>query len=115
MGDVIALDSARRKLNRDAGTQRTAAPASASDVVGHIHFTAYADGNNRISVTGAYADRLQYAAITLIKGLNAVSDQIAASTTSGHTMVHSLDEVLPSAHQPLPSRLARSRTTDTPE
>lgn len=55
------------------------------DLKSFMHFSEERDGTNMINIMGAFADRLQYAGYTLIKGLHAISEQIAIDGTAGYT------------------------------
>jgi hypothetical protein len=54
------------------------------EVLGQIHIIATADGDS-YSVTGTFADRLQHAAVAMIKTLSEIADKIRDSGHAGHT------------------------------
>lgn len=62
-------------------------------VLGQINITATHAGDS-YSVTGAFADRLQYAALAMIKTLSELADKIRDSGNAGHSPSPALHEKL---------------------
>ena len=74
------------------------------ELLGHIHIAATADGDS-YALHGQFADRLQYAALAMIKTLSEVADKIRDSDTSGYTSS-------PPMSAPLPTRKRMPEATD---
>lgn len=66
------------------------------------------DGNG-LSVTGAFSDRLQYAAFSMVKALNTITELIDEAGNSGHSHVPAVHQKhLHNRSRSIPRRLAQS-------
>lgn len=82
------------QLNTKAKEPELEDQPEGGEVLGQIHIVATPEGDS-YSVTGAFADRLQYAALAVIKTLSDIADKIRDSGNAGHSHSPALREKLP--------------------
>lgn len=106
MGSVVAFKkrATRNEFVDQADDLRVR--AERGELEGLMHFTADADGRVQISVSGAFADRLQFGQFALTKALNQITDLIAASGTAGYTTSDGIETELVPPNVELPVFLA---------
>lgn len=100
MGNVVAFKRGTNQGDLVEVCTRLLMKAQRGELRGLIHFEDCSDEPNRILVTGVFADRLQYAAYTLVKGLDVVVDQLATSPTMGFSRTDAMEKELPLPAKP---------------
>lgn len=78
----------------------------AGEMKGLMYFWEGSDGKTNYGIHGGYADRMQFAAYTLLKGLNAVTEKIVESGSAGHTFSATVKNRIP--RRPAPRYLRGS-------
>lgn len=102
MGNVISF--IQREQKSDAA--QILATMAKREVEGSAEGCMVFDSESgRFIVTGAYVERLQHAAYTLMKGLNDVMDRIANAPGAGYTTSSLIDHVIPAARRGIPLRM----------
>jgi len=105
MGDVIPMPRrAGAKTKTAEALDRMSAQESSGDLQGSILIANTKQGTE-FHVLGACAERLQLAVLTMVKGLNIVTDKIVASGTAGSTRSEPVDATWQHPKRRLPKRL----------
>lgn len=106
MGTVVAFKKRATRNEFVSQVEDLRGLADRGEMQGLMHFVSDADGRVRISISGAFADRLQLGQYALTKALNDITDRIAASTTAGYTISDSIETSLNPPIVELPALLA---------
>lgn len=108
MTNVLQFKRAPEKPSRDVFLEGLVEKQRQGKILGQMTMTMTDEGSS-FYADGCFTERLQFAGYTLIKALNEVSDQIAASPTCGRTTVQTINikpPVVP--RRGVPKRLASS-------
>jgi len=109
VGDVLNFNKRAKPKGSSAAAilQQLGGREKDGTLEGLMVFSATPEGN-QVSITGDYADDLQFTAFTLIKTLGQIADRIVKSDTMGHTSSEPFDSrISPSKRRGPPLRLTQ--------
>lgn len=106
MAKIYPFPSEGTRIDRSAVLAGLRDQQDSGDLQSFMYFAEGRDGTTRYGVYGGFADRLQFAAHTLVQALNTVSNRIAESGTAGHTESPSIRATIP--RRPMPRDLTVS-------
>lgn len=110
MSNVIELRPRAAKGNTREVLSSMLAKDGSGELQGSVCIAA-TEAGTEIHVLGTCADRLQLGVLALVKGLNYMCDQIAASGTAGHTSGNgAVRFTVPAMTRTLPKRLREAST-----
>jgi hypothetical protein len=101
MSNVIKFERGKGR-NKTSCAPESSAPPGGDD--GEIRFTVHGD-ESQLHLTGVYEKRLQFGIYTMIKGISALADKLAANGAIGDSSFGPIHEPLPSPIRRTPRRL----------
>lgn len=103
MGNIYAFRPKATGHDRLAVLTDLVAEEQRGTLRSFMYFAEGSDGKTRYGVHGGFADRLQFAAHTLVQALHTVTDRIADTGTAGYTDSPPISETV--RRRPLPRDL----------